>query len=209
MYQLYYSPGACSMAVHVILNELNQPVELHRVSLQEGDNRKPEFLKINPRGQVPVLVDDGLSIREGAAQIIYLLDKHKSPLLPASGKERAVALEWLCYANASLHPAYSRAFFLKRNAKDEAAKAELMKIAVAAINKMWADVDAHLAKNKYLAGDNLTAADILISVFANWESWLPLPTVIGANTKRLIKEVISRPSYQKALETEQVEYKAA
>ena len=111
MYQLYYSPGACSMAVHVILNELNQPVELHKISLQEGDNRKPEFLRINPRGQVPVLVDDGFVIREGAAQIIYLLEKHKSPLLPASGKERAAALEWLCYANASLHVASAAATY--------------------------------------------------------------------------------------------------
>src|SRR5580704_1768796 len=93
MYKLYYSPGACSMAVHVALNECNQPVTLEKINIREP--RSPEFLKINPRGQVPVLMDDDLTIREGAAILIYLLEKHQSPLLPKSGKERAVALECL------------------------------------------------------------------------------------------------------------------
>ena len=93
-YKLFYSPGACSMAVHIALNECGQAVELVNAELH-GAARNPEFVKANPRGQVPVLVDNGQIIREGAAQMIYLLDKHNSPLLPRSGPERARALEWL------------------------------------------------------------------------------------------------------------------
>jgi glutathione S-transferase len=62
MYKLYYSPGACSMAVHVALNECNQPVTLEKVDLMAGAQRNPDFLKINPRGQIPVLVD-GRNVR--------------------------------------------------------------------------------------------------------------------------------------------------
>jgi len=209
MYTLYYSPGACSMAPHVLLNELGVKYEAKKVDLMAGEGQKPEFLKINPRGQVPVLVDDGQVIREGAAILIHLMEKHSSPLLPKSGKERATALEWLMFGNASLHPAYGRAMFLKKNA-DKAAQEQLFKIVFQQINKLWAEADQRLANNPYLCGKSITAADILVTVIANWGAWFPEGSVtLGSNVKRLIKEISSRPSYKKALADEQVEYKAA
>ncbi|MDE3016038.1 MAG: glutathione S-transferase family protein [Pseudomonadota bacterium] len=209
MYTLYYSPGACSMAPHVLLNELNVPFQTQKTDVHHGDGQKPEFLKLNPRGQIPVLVEDDFVIREGAAIMIYLMDKHQSPLLPKSGKERAAALEWLCFGNASLHPAYGKVFFILRNITDKAAQEQAFKAALAQINKLWAEVDARLAKNKYLCGNNFTAADILLTVIANWGITWPAQATIGPNVKRLIKEVSQRPAYQKALKTEEVEYKAA
>src|SRR6185437_11868836 len=128
MYKLYFAPGACSMAVHVALLECNQQVTLEKVDIFSGQQRTPEFLKINPRGQVPVLVDDDLVIREGAAMLIHILEKHQSPLLPKRGRDRTMALQWLMFCNATLHPAYGRAFFLKRNGPDDSTKNELMEI---------------------------------------------------------------------------------
>lgn len=211
MYTLYYSPAACSMAVHVILNELNQEVKLVNVSLSEGKNRDPEFLKVNPRGQVPVLVDDGHVIREGAAIIVYLMDKHNSALLPKSGKERATALQWLMYGNATLHAAYSKAFMINRAEIDNAAKATLMKAAIGAINTLWAELDSELATKPYLCGNECSAADILVTVIANWAQWLPAEHIIvlGDNVKRLVKTVIARPAYQKAIAAENIEYNIA
>ncbi len=210
MYQLYYSPGACSMAPHVLLNELGVPFEAKKVALMEGEGQKPEFLKINPRGQVPVLVDDGQVIREGAAIMIHLMEKHNSPMLPKSGKERDVALEWLCFGNASMHPAYARGFFIWKNIEDKAAQEKAFKVVFQGINKLWAEVDAQLAKTPYVCGNSITAADILITVIANWGAYFPPGSVtLGSNVTRLIKEISSRPSYKKALTTEQVEYKAA
>jgi glutathione S-transferase len=194
MYTLYYSPGACSMAIHVALNECNQPVTLEKVDLMNGQQRSPEFLKVNPRGQVPVLVDDGYVIYEGAAQLIYILEKHNSPLLPKSGKERTDALQWLMYCNASLHPAYARMFFLMKNKGSD----ELIDTAAAMLNKMWGVIEERLSQSPYLAGKDITMADILMTVIANWSPRMPKPIHIGPNTKKLL-----------ALETEQVEYKAA
>src|SRR5580698_10525032 len=166
MYKLYYSPGACSMAVHVALNECNQQVALEKVNIRE--KRTPEFLKINPRGQEPVLVDGDHVIREGDAILIYLLEKHQSALLPKSGKERATALEWLCFCNSTLHPSYSRCFFLMRNTEDAKAKEQLLGVATAMLNKLWGEIEERLGKTAYLAGDNITIADILMTVIANW-----------------------------------------
>jgi glutathione S-transferase len=208
MYTLYYLPGACSMGVHVLLNELDQPVKLEKVGDPGSNAPKPaEFLKVNPRGMVPVLVDDGFIVREGAAIMLYLMDKHKSPLLPASGKERATAIEWLMFCNATLHPAFAKGFFSKGFTGETQEK--VFSAAVDQINKLFKDVEDRLSQSPYLAGKELTMADILLCVIANWSSYLAGKPQIGPNTKKLLKTVTARPSYQKALATEKVEYKAA
>jgi glutathione S-transferase len=207
MYTLYYLPGACSMAVHAVLNELGQAVKLENVSVPRGQPRTPEFLKINPRGNVPVLIDDGQSIREAGAILTYLLDKHESPMLPKSGFPRAVALEWLAFANATLHPAYSRVFFILKTLTDPAGKEEALTAAIESINKLWVDVHGRLDKAQYVCGSECTSADILIAVIANWSPMFPKPIVLGKNVKRLLADVSARPSFQQALKTEGVQYK--
>jgi glutathione S-transferase len=209
MYKLYYSAGSCSMGPHIALNECNQPVTLEKIDLMSGQGQTPEYLKINPRGQVPVLVDGDQVIREGAAIMMHILEKHQSPLLPKSGKERDAALEWLMFCNATLHPAYARVFFLKRNAPEGEAKEKLFDVSVAMINKLWTEVEQRLSQQPYLAGKDVTMADILLTVIANWSGMMPRPVQFGPNTKKLFQQMIERPAYKKALEAEQVEYKAA
>lgn len=203
-YTLYYKPGACSMAVHVILNELNVPFE----AIEQADLKAPEFLKLNPRGQIPLLVVDGEPVKEGAAMITYLLDTHANDLLPKSGLPRAKALEWLMWCNASLHPAYSKLFGLKKpsaDVLDAKAKEELQTLFLTQVQELWNEADARLANTKYLAGDKVSAADILMAVIANWN----MPVTLGTNVKRVLKDVIARPAYQKAIAAEKIEYKAA
>lgn len=202
MYKLYYSPGACSLAVHVLLNELNVPFE----TVNQKDKLKDaEFLKLNPRGQIPLLVVNGEPVKEGGAILSWLCDEHASPLLPKSGIERAKALEWLMWCNASLHPACCKMFWLNKiTTLDAKAVEELKKLTLAQVQSLWDEADARLAKTKYLAGDKLTVGDILLTVIANWGIGAP-----GENVKRVLKEVSQRPAYQKAMQTEGISYKAA
>lgn len=208
MYTLYYSPGACSMAVHICLLECGQKPNLENCDLY-ATPRNPALAKVNTRGQVPVLKDGEEIIREGAAQMIYLMDKHASPLLPREGAARARALEWLCWANATLHPAYSRAFGAKRVSQDAAVQEAVLDSACQCIQKLWDDAEAHLANSKYLAGNEPTMADILMAVIANWSPYFPGKITLGANVKRVLREMIARPSFQQAMAAEQVDYKAA
>lgn len=201
-YKLYYMAGACSMAVHVLLNELQQPFELIKARSEAGE-KTAEFLAVNSRGQVPVLVTSaGQTIREGAAILTYLCETHASTLLPASGNERTTAQEWLAFANSTLHPAYGAYFFLNA----QKAPAELTDAALARINTLWADVEKQLGTSPFIAGSSLTVADILLTVIANW---VADKTTLGPKTKQLLATVTARPSYQKALAAEQVTYKAA
>lgn len=205
MYTLYYSPGACSLAIHVLLNELNVPFKAVQVSLA---NPSEEFKQANPRGQVPVLMDGTWALREGAAIILYLLEKHPSELLPESGADRARAIEWLMFGNSTMHPNYGKMFWLKKLGSAEKHSDLLSAIAKQA-QKHWDDVEQALSQNAYVAGDRLTMADILLAVIANWSGNMQPPLTFGEKTKSWLQKIVSRPSFQKALADEGVEYKAA
>jgi glutathione S-transferase len=206
-YELYVLTGSCSMAVHIILNELGQEAKIHMLERGEKGHKSPEYLKLNPRGNVPFLVEDGQGMGEGAAIITYLCDKHTSSLLPQSGRERAKALQWLMFCNSTLHPAYGRTFWINTNLPEDQREAAL-KTARGQIQDLWTYVEQQLEQNggPYLCGKEITAGDILISVIANWN---PAAYTFGPRTRALLKSVSSRPAYQKALSIESIEYKAA
>lgn len=205
MYKLYYSPGACSMVQHVMLNEIGVPYEIEKVDLSQP--RSTSFLKINSRGQVPVLLDGSHVIREGAAIISYLAEKHPTKLLPQHGPEHQAAVEWMMFCNSTLHPTYSRVFFLKRLDIDAAAKEQAINAAWAKVQDLWNDVENRLSANKYLAGEHLTIADIMMTVYSSWAQ--PNPLTFGPNTQRVFTDVTKRASFQKASEAEGVSAKAA
>jgi glutathione S-transferase len=206
MYKLYYSPGACSMAVHVALIEVGAKFQLKNVSVPAGQPKPADFLKVNPRGAVPVLEIDGFILREGAAILTYILETEKSELLPQSGTAHAAALEWLSFANSTMHPAYSKLFFMMRNLGAKMRENELYKPSIAQVQKYWDEIEERLGSNEYIAGKQITIADILLTVIANWSKNFGTDISFGAKTKAYFSKIISRPSYKKALETEGVSY---
>lgn len=205
MYTLFYKPGACSMAVHVLLNELNQPFELKHFKTPD-DQTNPELLALNSRGMVPTLKrEDGFHMAEGGAILVWLADEHKSSLLPRSGTGRAEALQWLMFANASLHPAYGRLFWLKRQDIADGEKQKLIQAATAAIQSLWDQVEEQLQNQDYISGSQPSVADILFTVIANWVGDINF----GPNSKALFTRISERPAYAKALKAEEITYKAA
>lgn len=109
MYKLYFIPGACSLATQVILRELNQPVELINRMMVKN------FEQINPTGNVPVLDSGEQFLKEGAGIVLYLLDKHPNNLFPVNHQEKRAAVENILFANATMHPAYSKLFLSINN----------------------------------------------------------------------------------------------
>lgn len=196
MYTLYYLPGASSLAVHAVLRELGQPV-----NLIERDSTY-DFLDLNPVGAVPVLIDDDLVIREGAAILLHVLNKHENTLLPNSGAERTQALESMMFANATLHGAYRRLFFVQGYMLDEAIRADAFDPAIQWIEHLWAIVDRRIGVKPFLDGNQVSAADFLLTVYARWNSSLPTPIRLGANTARMVERVTGLPAFQQALAAE-------
>lgn len=207
MYKLYYAAGVCSMAVHVVMEELGlTDFEIHQLDLLKGEHKTPEFLKINPRGQVAALETPDGVITENAAIIDYLNTKHGGALLGDSGYNRAMAMQWLLVVNTGIHGAYSKVLFALKNGGSDA----LIKAACDNVQAQWDEIEAQLerAGTSFLAGDNITAGDIYAAVVANWQFIPHLPT-FGPKTQALIDAVSQRETFQRVLGKESVDYKVA
>ena len=205
MYTLYYVNGACSLATQIVLHELGEPVEIIEKSQVKN------FAEINPVGTVPVLVDGEKILTEGAAVMIYLLDKHNSSMLPNNDQDstaRTQAIQNIMFANATMHPAYARLFFIAQNISDQNAQAEAFKAATDSISALWKVVEDQLQDKSYLGGSQPSVADILLSVYSRWGEFFPVDIVIGDKVKEMTRAVINRPSFQRALAEEQVQVAA-
>ena len=123
--KLYYSPGACSLAAHIILNEVNVDFDIERVDLKTHKTEKGvDYYEINPKGYVPAIeINPGLILTENVAILPFLAQQDpKQDLIPPSGLGRAKVLEWLGYLNSELHDAYAVFFAgpLDADAKEKA-----------------------------------------------------------------------------------------
>ncbi len=195
MYKLYFFPDACSLAIQVVLRELDQPVEL--VLRDSVDN----YQTINPVGSVPSLTFDQEVLREGAGILFYLLDKHANAMMPTEDGARRQAIEDILFANATMHPAYGRLLFSANNVASDAQTAAL-DAAAKAINHLWKVVEHKLEAKPYLGGDQPSAADILLSVYHRWGVHFPVQISVGPKTQAMLDAVQSRPSFVAALEAE-------
>ncbi len=200
MYNLYYSPGACSLAIHVLLNELEVPMKLTLKSTVEN------FTSLVPTGAVPALGTDQGTMTEGAAIALYLMEKHPSPLLSKTLDEKSQAIEWMMFGNATIHPAYSKLFFISKNIEDGPAKQKAFAAATESLEKYWKIVDERLSKNKFVGGTYYSAADIMMTVYANWNNYFPFEIKIPERVKTHLTSISQRPAFQRALETEKVKY---
>lgn len=196
MYTLYYLPDACSLAIQVVLHEMKQDVEII-------DKRHvSDYLSINPLGTVPVLEVGKRRLKEGAAILLYLLNKHNSPMLPQAPLDRARATQDIMFANASMHPAYSRLFFVQDAIKDPVAKQQAFEAAASVINALWQSVEDTLGEQPFLGGEDVSAADILLAVYSRWGESFPVSIHIGPKAEKMISSVIGLASFQRALKAE-------
>jgi len=197
MYTLYYMTGACSLATQVVLRELGQEFKLiNKDSLED-------FKSVNPVGVVPVLVDGEQKLTEGAAILLHLLEKHSNTLLPASGPAKQAGIEDIMFANATMHPAYGRLFFLSQTMADCDVKNNALNSAATAINQLWEVVEQQLADKPFLGGDSYSAADILLTVYHSWGQYFPVDIIVGDKTAKMLETVSNLENFKLAQQAEQ------
>lgn len=197
MYTLYFSQGACSLGTQVMLRELGQPVEL------VSKTKLADYLDVNPLGAVPALGVDKQILTEGAAIILYLLNKHANDLLPTEPNARQQSIENLMFANATVHPAYGKLFFISGTLPDGDAKTLAFNAAAEQINKLWQRVEDKLANQPYLGGHTYSPADILLAVYESWGQYFPVSIEVGPRGRAMIDKIRALPSYQASVAAEQ------
>jgi glutathione S-transferase len=193
----YYSPMSSATRVHWALEELEVPYEKVKLDLGKGDQRKPEYLALNPNGKIPLLVADGVPIFESLAILVYLGETYgvEKGLFPALGLQRAEALKWMAWANVTVSEAIGR---IIRNSSDrfpaeqrnekagEAAKKELF--------ELWQIVDRALEGKDHLVGDHFTLADLAVSGFAMATARFGVDLSPLKNVQRWSGHSMSRPA---------------
>ena len=198
MYTLYYSKGACSVATQVVLRELDQDLNIIDVA------KLNDFKAINPVGSVPVLIDGTNTFTEGAAIMLHILNKHKSSLFPENEKDRQQAIQHIMFANATMHPAYGRLFFLEQNISNEKVKQAALNVAADSINKLWQVVENLLVNKSFLGGNNPSAADIMLTVYSRWGAYFSVDITFGEKTSKMLNAVQAMPNFKKTDDAEQV-----
>ncbi|WP_440056961.1 glutathione S-transferase family protein (plasmid) [Pseudoalteromonas sp. T1lg65] len=197
MYTLYFFPDACSLATHAVMRELNLQFDL------VNTRGLADFRSINPVGVVPVLKHDEVTLFEGAAIMLYLLENHDNDLFPTEPVARQQAIEDIMFANATMHSAYSKVFFGANHISNREAKAQYLAAAAEHINSLWQVVENKLAEQPFLGGTTPSAADIMLSVYARWNAFFDLEIIIPTKTLVMIDKVQSRPTFQAAIQAEQ------
>ena len=197
--KLFYMPGACSLAPHIVANEAGIDLELVKV---DGASKKTEqdqdYLATNPNGYVPALVlPDGELMTEASVVVQYLADqKPESGLMPGAGDmARYRVQQWLSFVATELHKTFSPFF---KPGTPEATKETNR----AHLSKRLAYVDRKLDGRSYLTGDAFTAADAYLWTILGWAKVVGIDLSPFANIQRYLGTVAARPAVQKTLRAE-------
>ena len=204
--KLYYSPGACSLSPHIALAEAGLSADYVKVDLRgkktEGGD---DYLKVNPKGQVPVLdLGGGDTLTEGPAIVQYIADKAPDKkLAPANGTiERYRLQEWLNLITSELHKSFSPLF--SPTMSDDTKNFYREKI-----SKTFGYVDGKLAGKDYLMGSQFSVADAYLFVLLGWTRPTQIDLARWPNLAAFHKRVGARPKVQEALQVEGLLQKAA
>jgi glutathione S-transferase len=197
--KLYFAPGACSLSPDIVLREAGLNFELEQVDLRTKKTKSgADFLKVNPKGQVPVLLtDDGKTLTEGPAIVQYIADQRpEAKLAPPCGSfDRSRLQEWLNFITSELHKSFSPLF--APNTPEE-----YKTIVKENLAKRFSVLDAYFADNEYLMGSRFSVADAYAFVVISWAKPMKIDLTKWRNLTAYLERVAARPKVKEAMKAE-------
>jgi glutathione S-transferase len=201
--KLYYAAQTRAGRARWMLEEIGVPYELVRLDLWAGDQKKPEYLRLNPNGTVPTLADHDLVLYESAAIVQYLADKFPEKYLapPVGTPLRGKYYQWIHYAMSSLEPP-AVTFFLHTSGTPVGRQHEripqLIPEARAQLTAALQVIDDALAGRDYILGGDFSAADVMIGSMTAWCMMLGMVGDDVKNVQDYTARVVSRPAFMRA-----------
>jgi glutathione S-transferase len=208
MLQLHYVPGNASMAPHALLEEIGAPYELKLVDRANQAHKSPEYLRLNPNGLIPVLVDGALVIYETAAICLHLADTHPDAGLapPLGSAERAHFYKWLVWLTNTVQARLLHYFYPDRLADpaNAGATAQVKARAEADVGAMLDQLDAELARHggPWLLGGNYSAVDPFALMVCRWTRGFERPARSLPQLGPYLQRVLARPALQRVFAQE-------
>ena len=210
MIQLHYFPGNASMTPHLLLEELGVPFTLVYVDRTLGAHKTPAYLKLNPNGLIPVLVDADLVLYETAAIVLHLADTHPAAgLAPALGSaERAQFYKWLAWMTNTAQAALILYFYPERwvDEGNAAGAAQIKAHAEAKVNGLLEQMDAQLASHggAWFLGDRYSALDPFAFMLCRWTRGFARPARSLPRLGPYLERMLARPAVQRVIATEKL-----
>ena len=207
MLTLYFSPGACSRVTLIALNEVGAKFETHLVRFARGEHRSPEYLKLNPRGQVPTLVVDGQPLSENVAILTWLDKKNPDAKLlpvPRDDWEAAEIMSKLVFFPSGLHPLVTRNMFPNFFCDQPEGAQRVKAIAQAAMADRLRLFEAHLARERWIHGAEWSILDGYFYWICFRLSTAGFDLKPFANVADHMQRVLQRPSVQAALRVDEL-----
>lgn len=216
MHQLHYFPGNASLTPHMLLEELGIPYDLKLVDRAQGAHKAPDYLRLNPNGLIPVLVEPraggaagaDLVLYETAAICLHLVDTHPAAALaPALGTaERAHFYKWLVWLTNTLQAMLIHYFYPERlvDEGDSASAAQVKAHAEARIGPMLDQLDAELARHgqAWLLGPQFSVVDLYAFMLCRWTRGMGRPARSLPHLGPYLQRVLARPAVARALAQE-------
>ncbi len=193
--RLYYTPGACSLAPHIVAREAGVPLELVSVDLATKKTTEgSDYLAINPKGYVPALrFDNGEILTEAPAIMLYLADLRPAAGLvpPVGSTERYRAYEALCFINSEVHKGFSPLF-------DSAVSSETRARQLAHLSRRYSFLEGQLMTRSWLLGNQFTVADAYLYTVTTWTEDVGLDLNSFQNVLNFQSRIAARPSVRAA-----------
>lgn len=201
--KLFYMPGACSLAPHIVLEWIGKPFELGRV--ERGKTREPEFLTVNPAGKVPALIeDDGRVLTEAEAILLYLAEIFSEHQLGSSPtpEARYEMHKWMSYLTGDVHPAFYPYFLPQRYIADEQQYHAIRAAAYKQIDACFQLLDRHMSDRNFMVENRRTILDPYLFVFCRWGKSLPKPFTDYPNLHRFMMQMAEDEGVQRAMQAQ-------
>ena len=204
MLKLYYSPGACSLAPHILLEERGLDYQLELVALAEGKQQSPEYLAINPKGRVPALLTgQGEVLTEVTAISWYIAQQGSGPaLFPHDALLGARCFEWFNWLTSTVHAvAFSQLWRPQRFVVEEALFPAVQSKGRENLQESFAFIERRLAARQWAVGHAYTAVDPYLLVFYRWGNRIGLDMRAGCpHWSAHAERVCGRPAVRRALQ---------
>ncbi len=202
MLTLYYAPGACSMAAHIVLEESGEKYEPRKVDLAGGEQRTEAYLKMNPLGRVPVLgLDDGTPLTENTAILPYL--GKRFDLWPKEALADAKALSLIGYFASSVHPAHAHVGRPERYTADASAFPGIKEAGLKTFHTYLKQIDTMLAGREWFS-DKYSVLDPYGFVFYTWGMRRDLPMAELKNYTAHKDRLLKRAAVGRVVENEKI-----
>ena len=203
-YRLFYYPSNASLLPHAMLREIGADFELVLVDRTVGAHKTPEYMRLNPNGLIPVLVDGEAVLFETAAIALYLTEQHpEAGLAPLPGEPgRADFLRWMVHLTNTPQAEFQPWFYPHKFAEGDAAQADVQSVAERRMVADFERIAGQLGAGPWLLGERFSAADLFLFMLVRWGRGMPRPPGAIPALRAHAERVLQRPAVQATLAAE-------